>query len=208
MTGLTSICGILVGMRIGTSQNGRRGQTPSGAAMRHAASLGAAPAAGIATAAGHAAGTDSSGPKMPWSYRFGAAARLVITACGAVAVAVVGMMAHRMGASANVPYGLVLGLCVVGLSTWCARSRSGAVGLAVHLIVSSAVAWGMAIFNPGGGALTPIGFGGAVPFFSEHAGYMWLFGMIAVQIVLLCCPARWFSIAGAPDAARSRRSRV
>lgn len=153
-------------------------------------------------------GNASQRADAPWSHRFGPVARLLICALSGVGVGVAGTMAHRMGASLGIPYGLALGLLVVGLSTWCTRSRSGAVGLAVHLMTSSAVAWGMAIFNPGDGALTPIGFGGTVPFFSEHAGYIWLFGMIAVQIVLLCCPSRWFSIAdgvrpGPP--ARARR---
>ncbi len=41
---------------------------------------------------------------------------------GAV-VGVIGTMAHRMGASANIPYGLVIAYPLVIISTWWARSR-------------------------------------------------------------------------------------
>ena len=33
-----------------------------------------------------------------------------------------------------------------------------------------------------------------MPFFSQHAGYIWLYGLILVQVVLLILPARWFVI--------------
>lgn len=135
------------------------------------------------------------GDDLPWSHRQPTVIRLIICILAGVAVGVVGTIAHRMGASMNIPYGLVLALVIVGLSTWCARSRAGVTGLALHLIFSSATAWAIAVYSPGGGTLTPIGFGGEVPFFSDHVGYMWLIGMIVVQIMLLLCPSRWFAVA-------------
>ncbi|MEJ1594545.1 hypothetical protein SMA75_26060, partial [Escherichia coli] len=73
-------------------------------------------------------------------------------------------------------------------------SRMGAVGLALHLIASSLTAWGMALTTTSGKALIVAGFQGDMPFFSQHAGYIWLYGLILVQVVLLILPARWFVI--------------
>ena len=113
----------------------------------------------------------------PWSYRQNALVKSLITIAAGVASAFVGTFAHRMGAELNIPYGLVLAFLLIGLSTWCARSRMGAVGLALHLIASSLTAWGMALTTT-----------------SQHAGYIWLYGLILVQVVLLILPARWFVI--------------
>ena len=66
----------------------------------------------------------------PWSYRQNALVKSLITIAAGVASAFVGTFAHRMGAELNIPYGLVLAFLLIGLSTWCARSRMGAVGLA------------------------------------------------------------------------------
>ncbi|MCI1219206.1 MAG: alcohol dehydrogenase [Bifidobacterium sp.] len=127
---------------------------------------------------------------LPWSHQFNALVRALICLAAGVGVGVIGTFAHRMGAARDIPYGLVLALAIVSISTWCARSRSGATGLALHLIASSAAAWLIALGYPHGDALTPSGFGGAVPYFSQHVGYLWLFGMILVQVALLLLPAR------------------
>ncbi|MCH3974029.1 MULTISPECIES: alcohol dehydrogenase [Bifidobacterium] len=133
---------------------------------------------------------------LPWSHQLDAPLRALICVVAGMGVAIVGTFAHRMGAAQNIPYGLVLALVIVGLSTWCARSRSGAIGLALHLIASSAVAWLMAMGYPHGDVVTPIGFGVPMPYFSEHVGYFWLFGMIVVQVALLMMPARLFIMPG------------
>lgn len=130
---------------------------------------------------------------LPWSHRISLPWRLMVSLCSGALTAVFGTLIHRAGASANLPYGLVLALAIIGLSTWCARSRSGVTGLALHLIASSLVAW-VPAFGIGGDVLTPAGFGSAVPFFSQYAGYTWLFGMIVVQMVLLVLPARCFTM--------------
>lgn len=129
---------------------------------------------------------------LPWSHRLGVPGRAVVTLLAGAAVGVVGTLAHRMGASANIPYGLVLAFAVLGLSTWCARSRMGAVGLALHLIASSMVVWQLAAAGPGGDVLTPIGFSVPMPFFSQWAGQIWLWGVIILQVVMLVLPRRWF----------------
>ena len=123
----------------------------------------------------------------PWSYRQNALVKSLITIAAGVASAFVGTFAHRMGAELDIPYGLVLAFLLIGLSTWCARSRMGAVGLALHLIASS-------LTTTSGKALIVAGFQGDMPFFSQHAGYIWLYGLILVQVVLLILPARWFVI--------------
>jgi hypothetical protein len=130
---------------------------------------------------------------VPWSHRQNAAVRALICVVSGMLSALFGTIAHRMGARYDIPYGLVVALAIVMLSTWCARSRSGVTGLALHLIFSSATAWGLAL-GLGGDMLTPIGFGASVPFFSAHVGYMWLFGMIVAQMVVLFLPPSWFVV--------------
>ena len=70
----------------------------------------------------------------------------------------------------------------------------GVVGLALHLIASSLTVWGMAVTTTSGKALIVAGFQGEMPFFAQHAGYIWLYGLILVQVILLVLPARWFSV--------------
>ena len=130
----------------------------------------------------------------PWSHRQNVLVKVLITIAAGVASAFVGTFAHRMGAELNIPYGLVLAFLIIGLSTWCARSRRGVVGLALHLIASSLTAWGMALTTTSGKALIVAGFQGEMPFFAQHAGYIWLYGLILVQVILLVLPARWFSV--------------
>lgn len=130
----------------------------------------------------------------PWSYRHGYPVRLLITVTAGVGAAVIGTFAHRMGASMNIPYGLVLAYVILGLSTWCARSRCGITGLAMHLIASTTTAW-MIAAGSGNDALTPIGFNSdSMPYFSQKAGYLWLIGMIIVQLAFAFMPPKWFSI--------------
>ena len=133
---------------------------------------------------------------MPWSHRFSPVGRALVSLAAGAGVGLVGTLAHRMGASANVPYGLVLAFAVTALSTYAARARQGVAGLAWHLIASSGVAWAIALFGGvGGDVLVVAGFGSAeVPFFSEHAGYIWLYGVVLVQVAMLALPPRWFLI--------------
>ncbi|WP_169240496.1 alcohol dehydrogenase [Bifidobacterium olomucense] len=136
----------------------------------------------------------SSMESLPWSHRQGALVKSLITMLAGALAAFVGTFAHRMGASANIPYGLVLAFLLIMLSTWCARSRMGTVGLALHLIASSATAWGLALTTTSGNALIVAGFQSEMPFFSQHAGYIWLYGLVLVQVAMLVLPARWFTI--------------
>lgn len=132
---------------------------------------------------------------LPWSHRQPVPIRLLTDLLSGAAVGAVGTMAHRMGASMNIPYGLVLAFLIVILSTWCARSRDGIVGLALHLISSSLVVWTvMAGYGPGGDALIPVGFGSEanLPFFSNYAGYCWLYGVVLIPCIMLLLPKRWF----------------
>lgn len=130
----------------------------------------------------------------PWSHRQTYAIRLLISFGAGLGVGIIGTLAHRMGALHNIPYGLVLALLVVAVSAWCARSRAGVVGLGMHLISSSGIAWLIATGWPNGSALVPIGFGGSVPYFSEHVGYIWLIGIIIVQCLMVFFPISWFRV--------------
>ncbi|KFI49320.1 alcohol dehydrogenase [Bifidobacterium biavatii DSM 23969] len=142
---------------------------------------------------------------MPWTHELNMPLRMLVTAAAGVGAALIGTFAHRMGASMNIPYGLMLAFAILGMSAWCARSRCGVTGLAVHLIFSSATAWLIAAGAAGGDVLTPAGFNtDTLPYFSQHAGYIWLLGGIIVQVALLLMPPAWFRI----DAASGRRTRT
>ncbi|PLS25874.1 alcohol dehydrogenase [Bifidobacterium imperatoris] len=130
----------------------------------------------------------------PWSHRQSALVRAVITILAGALAAFVGTFAHRMGADMNIPYGLLLAFALVILSSWCARARLGVTGLALHLITSSMTAWGLALTTTSGKALIVAGFQGDMPYFTQHAGYIWLYGIVIIQVVLLVLPARWFVI--------------
>lgn len=132
---------------------------------------------------------------MPWSYRLPIWGRFLVDLASGIVVGVIGTMAHRMGASVNIPYGLLIAYLMVIISTWSARSRDGVSGLALHLISSSLAVWTvMAGYGPGGDAMIPVGFGGddPMPFFSEQAGYFWLYGVVLIPIVMLVLPKCWF----------------
>lgn len=118
----------------------------------------------------------------------------MVTVASGIAVGVVGTVAHRMGGAQNIPYGLVLAFLIVGLSAWCARSRSGVIGVGLHLIASSGAVWVMAMYGPGGDAMLPIGFSTSLPFFSEHAGYIWLYGVTVLQVIITVLPSCWFAM--------------
>ncbi|MDF7664108.1 alcohol dehydrogenase [Bifidobacterium sp. ESL0763] len=147
--------------------------------------------------------THASTADMPLPLRRHTSVRWLACILTGLAVGMVGTLAHRMGASHDVPYGLLLALALVTVSTWLARARAGATGLALHLIASSGLAW-MVAMGFGGDVLTPIGFGdgSGLPYFSEHVGYLWLFGMVIVQLVVLFLPRRWFA-AGPRDGERA-----
>ncbi|NEG70091.1 alcohol dehydrogenase [Bifidobacterium choloepi] len=139
--------------------------------------------------------TESYDRLLPWSHRQPVAVRILIDALAGIGAGVVGTLAHRMGAWQNLPYGLLLAFVLLGCSAWCARSRDGVIGLAVHLITSSGVVWMMAMYGPMGDAMVPIGFStDTLPFFSQKVGLIWLAGVVVLQIVMLVLPRRWFSI--------------
>ena len=136
---------------------------------------------------------------LPWSHRLSPVLRGLVTVVAGILCGIVATFAHRMGASANIPYGLVLAFLILGISAWCARSRLDVVGLALHLIASSGTIWLIAVQSTDD-ALTPVGFSGSsVPYFSQRVGYLWLIGCIVVQLMLMFLPARWFAITPKTD---------
>jgi glucan phosphoethanolaminetransferase (alkaline phosphatase superfamily) len=131
---------------------------------------------------------------LPWSHRCNALVKTLITLLAGAFAAFIGTFAHRMGAEANIPYGLLLAFLLVGLSTWCARARMGVIGLGLHLISSSVTAWALALTTSAGNAVIVAGFQSDMPFFSQHAGYIWLYGIVVLQVIMLVLPARWFAV--------------
>lgn len=119
-------------------------------------------------------------------------ARVALCALLGVVSAVVGTGAHRMGASMNIPYGLLLAFALLAASTVLARALAGASGLAIHLIVASLVIWQMGGYGPGGDILMPTGGSSLVTFFSLRASVIWELGSIVIQTAILCLPARLF----------------
>lgn len=118
---------------------------------------------------------------------------VLVTVVAAAVAGLIGTVLHRSGADINVPWGLVAAFALVFFSTWLARRRSGAIGVGFHLIVCSAVVWWLAVtMGPAGDVLVPIASKAFVTFFSQQAGYIWLFGSIAVQLIVLFFPKRFF----------------
>ena len=98
-----------------------------------------------------------------------------------------------MGAAQNIPYGLVLALLLVALGAWSARSRDGVAGFALYFIASTTVLYFLALRS--GDVLIAAGFASdSLPFWSQHAGYSWLFGVVVVQLLLLVFPRRFLSM--------------
>lgn len=144
--------------------------------------------------------TSMDNSRLPWSYRTNAVVRGLISLLAGAGCGLIGTFAHRLGAPDNIPYGLVLAFAILSLSTWAARARCGIVGAALHMISSSGVAWLIAAMPIGGDVLTPAGFNIEVPFFSEHAGYIWLYGIILVEVAFVLMPASWFAVRAADTA--------
>lgn len=138
---------------------------------------------------------------LPLSYRLGVPGRLLVSIISGFLVAIIASGTHRMGAAENIPYGLFLSFMLIGMSAWAARSRSGVFGAGFHLLSSSAMAWLMAFPGPAGDVLVPVGGKGVfLSFFGMHAGYIWLYGLIVLQLVMLVLPQRWFTVAGSLQA--------
>lgn len=140
-------------------------------------------------------GGDDVRSLLPWSFRLPAAGRLMVTALSAVLAALIGAVAHRMGVQWGIPYGLVLSFLLLGVSTWLARARNGGIGVGLHLLVSGMVTMAITEMATGDRALIIFGYNtDAYSFLVQKAGIVWLLGMVAVQVVMLALPHRWFRV--------------
>lgn len=54
----------------------------------------------------------------------------------------------------------------------------------------------MAGYGPGGDAMIPVGFGetATLPYFSNNAGYFWLYGVVLIPSIMLALPKSWFTM--------------
>lgn len=112
----------------------------------------------------------------------------------AAAAAFIGTVISRDGVDGPFPWGLLVSLLLVFLTSILARRARGIAGVGAGLAFSSALAWILALFEGAGGSiLVPASSSAFTTFFSASAGYIWLFGMIAVQIVAALLPKKWFS---------------
>lgn len=130
----------------------------------------------------------------PWSHNLPIWGRYAVTLLSAILCGLIGTFSHRVGAVSNIPIGLIVALLLITLSAWCARSRTAMLGLLAHTVFSSAVAWILALRLIGTAVIVPVGFSGQLPWLSQHAGYIWLYGVILIQLIMLILPSRWFVI--------------
>lgn len=108
--------------------------------------------------------------------------------------ALLGTMISRDGADGPFPWGLLISLLLIFIVSLLARRDKKIAGVGVCLVFSSALAWILALF-PGasGSILVPIASPAFTTFFSASAGYIWLFGLIVVQVITALLPRKWFS---------------
>ncbi|MBW3087322.1 alcohol dehydrogenase [Bifidobacterium sp. 82T24] len=121
--------------------------------------------------------------------------RLLVCVVAGFAVGLVGSAAHRMGVPWNIPYGLVMSLILVALSTWSARARAGGLGVGFHLIASGFAVMLIASHASNSRALIIFGYlSDSYSPLMQKAGIIWLLGMVAVQVLMLVLPASWFRV--------------
>ena len=108
--------------------------------------------------------------------------------------ALLGTMISRDGADGPFPWGLLVSLLLIFIVSLLARRDKKIAGVGVCLVFSSALAWILALFpGAGGSILVPIASPAFTTFFSASAGYIWLFGLIVVQVITALLPRKWFS---------------
>ena len=112
----------------------------------------------------------------------------------AIFSALLGTMISRDGADGPFPWGLLISLLLIFIVSLLARRDKKIAGVGVCLVFSSALAWILALFpGAGGSILVPIASPAFTTFFSASAGYIWLFGLIVVQVITGLLPRKWFS---------------
>ena len=137
-------------------------------------------------------GTDSA--LLPWSYRHGRVLGMTVTAVSAVCAVLVGTFVYRVGLRQNVPVGLLIALMLVALSSWSARARTGTWGLVLHFVISACVLTVMGDDN-GGRIYLLVRSAQVFPtWIMNNAVYIWMFGMVAIQLVIMFLPHRFFVI--------------
>jgi hypothetical protein len=108
--------------------------------------------------------------------------------------ALLGTMISRDGADGPFPWGLLISLLLIFVVSLLARRDKKIAGVGVCLVFSSALAWILALLpGAGGSILVPIASPAFTTFFSASAGYIWLFGLIVVQVITALLPRKWFS---------------
>ena len=108
--------------------------------------------------------------------------------------ALLGTMISRDGADGPFPWGLLISLLLIFIVSLLARRDKKIAGVGVCLVFSSALAWILALFpGAGGSILVPIASPAFTTFFRASAGYIWLFGLIVVQVITALLPRKWFS---------------
>lgn len=111
----------------------------------------------------------------------------------ALCSAVFGTLLARDGVDGPFPWGLLVSLLLVFIVSLLARRDKKIAGVGVCLVFSSALAWILALSpGAGGSVLVPVASPAFTTFFSASAGYIWLFGMIVVQVVAALLPRKWF----------------
>lgn len=119
--------------------------------------------------------------------------RICVALVMGVVVAFVGTMIHRSGAPIGIPWGLALALALLAAAAWIARCDLGQIGVGFTLLSTSIVIWALALSSGGNeSVLIPIGSPAFTTWASKYAGYIWLFGSIAIQLIVFLLPSSWF----------------
>lgn len=121
-------------------------------------------------------------------------ADILTTVLMAACAGLVGTFIHRLGASDNIPYGLLLAFTLLIISSYRSRFLLKIAGLGLHLFVFSMVIWAFSGYGPGADVLLLIPNKTTVdlPWFSQYVSLLWFFGSVAVQLIMLILPAKLF----------------
>lgn len=119
------------------------------------------------------------------------AVNIGMTIVSALVIGVVGTFTYRLGAAYSIPYGLFASLLVAGILSFLAGVRGNIWHEFLHAAISTVVVWGLASQGTSTSALVVVGGSAFTTYWSVHAGYFWLYGIILVHVIVVFFPYKW-----------------